>query len=283
MHKAGVIIVTYNATPWIGACLESLKKQSYLEYTVYVIDNNSNDGTREYILSNFPWITLLTNSQNLGFAAGNNCAMKYAFKEDCEYVVLLNQDTVVEQNFIEEGVRILTKKEVGFASPKLLYKSNKKIWWAGSKLFRGKELYLRPFFQIAQHISKKEEDVGQFAGVFETDYIPGTSLFTRADVVNKVGFLDEKFFMYSEDLDWSLRAKKAGYSLFYFDTTTVLHDTPFGKAAARPSLKRIFFKYSNYFNGVRLVVSKHFTLKEKIIWYVKLPVTLVLTFLYEVL
>ena len=263
--------------------MDSLEKQSYLEYTVYVFDNNSNDGTREYISEQYPWVILLSNDKNIGFAGGNNCAMKQAFKDGCAYVVLLNQDTVVEKNFIEAGVEILKNKKIGFASPKLLYKSNRKIWWAGSKVFRGKELYLRPFFQISTHISKKAKDVGQFSGIFETDYIPGTSLFTRVDVVKKIGYLDEDFFMYSEDLDWSLRAKRVGYSLMYFDATTVLHDTPFGKTEKRPSFKRIFFKYTNYFSGVRRIVSKHFTWQEKLIWYIKLPLTLVLTFLYEVL
>lgn len=266
---------------WIRACLDSLENQTYSDYTVYVIDNNSSDETCDVIQSEYAWVTLLENDENLGFAKGNNVAIKQALKDGCTHVVLLNQDTVVEENFIEAGIESLTDKNVGFTSPKLLYKSNKTIWWAGSKIFRKSELMMRPFFQIATHVSKKAPDSEAFTGAFETDYIPGTSLFTRKDVLKKVGLLDESFFMYSEDVDWSLRAKKAGFKLHYFSDTVVLHDTPFGKEGGRPSLARIWFKFKNYFGGVKRVVDKHFTLTEKIIWYIKLPITLPLTLLYE--
>lgn len=283
MGKIGVIIVTYNAMKWIRACLDSLKNQTYSDYTVYVIDNNSADETSKVVTKDYPWVSFIENDENKGFAGGNNVVIKKALEEGCQYVVLLNQDTIVEENFIEAGVEMLQPKNVGFVSPKLLYKENRETWWVGSKVYRGMELLKRPLFQVAEHVSKKVKDEGQFEGVYETDYIPGTSLFTKREVLEKIGLLDEDFFMYSEDLDWSLRAKAAGYILLYFSSTTVLHDTPYGKVAGRPHISRLWFKYSNYFKGVHLIVKKHFSLSEKIIWYIKLPVTLFLTFLYEII
>lgn len=274
-------MVTYNATRWIRACLDSLKNQHFSEYSVYVIDNNSTDETVAIIEKEYPWVKLEISKKNLGFAGGNNVLMKKAFAEGCDAAVLLNQDTIAPENFLAEGVRVISDKKVGFASPKMVFK-NGKIWWAGSKLYRGKELLLRPQFQIAEHIDKKADDSEKYDGEYETDYIPGTALFVRKDVVEKIGYLDEDFFMYSEDLDWSLRAKNGGYKLMYFSSTTLIHDTAFEKGKERPSLKRIWFKYSNYFRGVHLIVKKHFTLSEKIVWYVKLPITLFLTFIYEV-
>lgn len=250
---------------------------------MYVIDNNSNDETVAIIEKEYPWVQLQISKKNLGFAGGNNVLMKRAFDDGCEAVVLLNQDTVVEPRYLSEGVSVISDKKVGFASPLMLYKENNKIWWAGSKLYRGSELLTRLQFQVAEHVNKKGEQSEAPTGRMETDYIPGTSLFVRKDVIDAIGFLDEDFFMYSEDLDWSLRAKKAGYSLVYFSSTILLHDTPYGKTGGRPSLKRIWFKYRNYFRGVHLIVRKHFTFWEKVIWYTKLPFSLVFTFIYEVM
>ncbi|MBU1118908.1 glycosyltransferase family 2 protein [Patescibacteria group bacterium] len=268
--------------PWLRECFDSLKNQTRTDFDIYVVDNGSTDETVSVIEKEYDHVVLEKSKVNLGFGKGNNVSIKKALGNGAEIIILLNQDTVVQENFVEECVKAVMDPAVGLASPKILYKENNKIWWTGSKLFRGKDLLFRPQFQIATHIAKKEDDTGQFDTDTETDYIPGTALVTRKDVLEKIGLFDEDFFMYSEDVDLSLRAKEAGYTLKYFPSTTVYHDTPFTKKKEKFSFRRLWFKYSNYFRGVKRVVDKHFTTKEKIIWYAKLPFTLLLTLIYEV-
>ncbi|MBU1166821.1 glycosyltransferase family 2 protein, partial [Patescibacteria group bacterium] len=258
MNKIALVIVTYNATPWIEACLTSLQKQMRRDFDVYVVDNNSQDKTCQIIEEKFPETILIRSKENTGFARGNNIALKKALAAGSDYFILLNQDTIVEANFIEEGMKVIERPEVGISSPKILYLSNKKIWWAGSKVYRRVDLLLRPQFQIATHVSKKEDDTGQFDKECETDYIPGTSLFTKREVLEKAGLLDESFFMYSEDLDFSLRVREAGYKLVYTPKTIVYHDTPFKSQGKKP-LKSVLKKYNNYFFGVKKIVDRYFS------------------------
>lgn len=280
MNKIALIVVTRNAKPWITKCLDSLRNQTVPDFDLYIVDNNSSDETCKIVLEKIPAAIIIRNNENLGFAKANNLALKKALERGAEYFVLLNQDTVVQNNFLEEGIKTLADKGIGVAAPKILYLENKKIWWIGSKVFHGKEIIFSKTFQIAEHIDKKKSDEGQFDFPHETAYVPGTALFTRRDVLEKIGLLDETFFMYSEDIDFSFRAKNKKYRLVCFPSTTVFHDTPF-YSQKNKTLKNILFKYKNYFFGVVKIVLKYYTNKEKIYWFLKLPISLITTLIHE--
>lgn len=282
MSDFAVIIVTYNAKPYIRACLDSLRNQEADNYRVYVVDNASKDETCQIIERYYPEVTLVKNKVNLGFSKANNVGIGKGISDEAKYFVLLNQDTVVEDNFILAGKMILQKNNIGLASPRILYKENNKIWWVGSKVYRGKDLYYRASFTVAEHLHKKGDLQGRFNKVSESGYLPGTALFFKKEIVEKVGLLSESFFMYGEDLDFSLRVKEKGYRLVYFPETTVYHDTPYF-SREKKSLSQIYKKYKNYLTGVRKVVYKHFTFSEQIVWTVKLPFTLFLTCIRELL
>lgn len=276
MTRTAVIIVTYNAKPYLQACLESLRNQNDKEFKIFVVDNNSQDETCQIIRKNYPEVYLIINKENLGFAKANNIGLKKAESEGASNFVLLNQDTVVLNNCIEVGRKVLEEKKIGLASPRILYKENNKIWWVGSKVYRGKELFFRSQFTVAEHLYKKEKINGRFEKIADSDYLPGTALFIKGEVLRKVGFLSEDFFMYGEDLDYSLRVKKAGYRLVYFPDTTVYHDTPFS-SIKKKTVVEFLKKQKNYFQGVGKIVFKHFTFFEKLFWTLKLPLTLIVS------
>jgi len=276
--KASVIILTYNAKSYLRECLDSLERQTYNNYEVVVVDNASSDGTPRLIKKEFPAIKIIQNQENIGFAKGNNIGIRYVLQEGAaEYIILLNQDTVVEENFLQEGIRLLKVKDIGIVSPKIKFYNSNLIWFGGGKLLRGKELFSQLTFKIAFNLGKFEEDKGQFGEIKEVDSVTGCALFTKREVLEEVGLLDERFFFYGEDTEWCLRCGKAGYKIYFTPGTTVFH-----KASEKENLKRGFSKNLvkrrfNYLCGVVKIVNKHFKLYEKFIWLIKLPLVFIIT------
>lgn len=272
--RIAVIIPSYNGGQLIVNCINSLKKQKYNNYEIIVVDNASEENNVK-LLRSIKGLNLIENKRNRGFSKACNQGIRIAKKENLWAVVLLNQDTVVERNFLGEGVKVLSTALIGLACPKIIYGFSNKIWWAGGKLNRGYKLLTSLTFRLGEHVSKGVIDKGQFNTPTESDYITGCALFIRVELVNKVGLLDERYFMYSEDIDWSLRVKKAGYNLIYFPTTTVHHMV---KKGTRGSFKSKFKKAYIYFSSAAKCVYKNYSLAEKILWTLKLPIVLPIEF-----
>jgi len=268
--KIAIIIVSYNGEDFLFNCLNSLQKQNWPNYEIIVVDNKSRDDSIKIIKDNWPQIKIIANRKNLGFAVANNQGIDYALSNGADNIVLLNQDTVVQPDFLTSGIKVLQDKSIGLACPKILYKNSDKIWWAGSELYRGLKILTKPTIRLGRHIGKKKSDNKKYSQPTETDYITGCALFTRRDVINKIGQLDQKLFMYGEDVDWSFRAKKAGYKIIYFPTTTVWHDVPLQNQSPKGLVAKIF-KAKNYFKGITVNLCRHYKFSEKIFWAIKLP------------
>ena len=181
------------------------------------MDNASSDGTVEYVKDKFPSVKIIANSENLRFAGGNNVGIKYALERNADYVLLLNNDTEVAPDFLPELVRAAENdKSIGIAGPKIYYyEGNKMIWFAGGKVEFWKGWI--------SHIGIREPDYGQYDFAREVDYITGCCMLVKREVIEKIGKLDESFFIYGEDADWSLRASRAGYSLVYVPSSIIWH------------------------------------------------------------
>lgn len=270
-----VIIPVYNGEKHIQNCVEAIKKQTYSKFRMIAVDNASSDRSVEILKNNFPEVFLIKNSINGGFGKACNEGIKYAKKLQSWSVVLLNQDAIVEPNFLEAGQKILENNEIGLACPKITYGFTNKIWWVGGKIKRGAQLLTAPNFRVAEHIFKGASDRKQFNSPYETDYVTGCAVFIRTGTLNKVGLFDERFFMYSEDIDLSIRVKKAGFKLLFFPSTVVHHQVEKGsKKTIRSKLK----KAKIYFVSTARLVLKNFSLFEKILWFLKLPFVLPLEF-----
>jgi GT2 family glycosyltransferase len=276
--KAYVIILAYNGEKYLEDCLGSLKNQSYSNYEVIVVDNFSYDGTVNLIKRDFPWVKVIENKMNLGFAKGNNIGIKYALENNAEYIILLNQDTVVQENFIEEGIELLKNPKIGIISPKIKFYNSNKIWFAGCKIVRGRYLISIPIIKLTYNIGKFQEDNGQFDKIKESDCATGCAIFIKKETIEKIGLLDESFFLYSEDIDWSIRCRNAGYKIYFTPKTIVFHKVPLKEDYERSlNIKTIRRRYY-YISGLFKLVFKQFRFYEKAIWLIKLPIVSFITF-----
>lgn len=255
--QTAVIVLCFNGKKYLDGCLGSLKRQSCKKFSTILVDNGSSDGSVEYVKEKFKWVNIIENRKNLGFATGNNRGIRYALKRGAEHVVLLNQDTVVGRTFIETGLKHL-KGSVGIVCPKIKYFGTNRIWYAGGlNISKRSDLLFGDVNRIIGHRGIGEEDRGQFKSA-ETEYACGCALFIKRAVIEKIGLLDPRFFMYFEDRDWSLRAAKNDYKILFVPSATVWHKVPLGssEAASYFSPKRLAI----YMANLARYTKKHFGL-----------------------
>ena len=233
MKNVFVIILNYNGKRDTVDCLDSLhkvKRDKFSLHTIvvdnypkYPIDVDEKD-YRQIVLK------IIYNSQNLGFAGGNNVGIEYALKNEADYVLLLNNDTVVREDFLEKLFGFAEKRhDGGIIAPKIYfakgyefhkdrYKSEdlgKVIWYAGGLIdFRN---------VIGRHVGVDEVDKGQYDNPGETDFASGCCMLIKKEVFEKAGLLDEKYFLYYEDSEFSQRTKKAGFKIYYFPDSIIWH------------------------------------------------------------
>lgn len=209
--KIFIIILNYNGKDCVRKALASVFCISYPNFEVVVVDNASQDGSCEMVKQGFPKIALIKNTENIGFAAGNNLGIKYSLERGAKYILLLNNDTLAEKDFLSPLITLMEENEkVGLASPLILEKDSSDLWFSGGKIdwLRMKTLH--------EKNNKQENYLG-------SDFISGCSMLIRATVFKKIGLLDENFFLYWEDADFSVRAKKAGYQLAICPESHIRH------------------------------------------------------------
>jgi len=224
-----IIILNYNHKNLLKNCLKSLKEADIkLDYEIIITDNNSNDGSQEFLpqlkIEN-PSIKIILNKKNIGYAQANNQAIKLA---KGKYVLILNPDVVVLPNAIEQLVEYLEKNEkVGIVGPQLLnpdktvqnscYHFPKLITPAVRRTFLGK---LPGFKKELARYLMLDFDHQQ---IREVDWLIGACLMIRKDVLKEVGYFDERYFLYFEDVDFAKKVWQAGYKVVYFPKAQMIH------------------------------------------------------------
>jgi GT2 family glycosyltransferase len=222
--RVGIVVLNWRRYEDTAACLRSLARLDYPDVEVVVVDNGSGDGSAERIRVSFPWVTLIAEEQNLGFAAGSNLGIRHALRQDARYILLLNNDTEVEPSLLWTLVQAAAADpRIGVAGPKILYFApSDLVWSAGGVVdWRG----------MPSHPGSDERDVGALEAPRDVDYITGCALLVRREVVEAVGDLDERFFAYFEETEWCARARRAGYRITYVPTTRVWHKVKPGERA----------------------------------------------------
>lgn len=246
--KVYIIILNWNGWRDTIECMESVYQSSYPNYQVIVIDNGSTDGSEERILnhakeksiafirynretaekgglpgkevalSHLSMIFIQTGN-NLGYAGGNNVGLRYVLNRgDYEYIWLLNNDTVIDRDALTEMVKLAeTDERIGMVGSKLLYYDRPNILQAAGGC------RIVSWMGNASVIASNEEDSGKWDYPFEPDYINGASLLIKKGVTEAVGLMDEKYFLYWEDADWGIRARKKEYRLIYCPKSRVRH------------------------------------------------------------
>jgi GT2 family glycosyltransferase len=216
--KVSVITVNWNNFNDSAECLESLRKTTYPNFEVIVVDNGSGGDDVSLLKQRFgDSIRLIVNDKNSGFAGGCNIGIKDALARGADYVVLLNNDTVVAPDFLEGLVRVAQSDErVGIAGGKVFcYELPELIWFAGGIInYRTGRTPIR---------GSGEADKGQFDEIVRVDWISGCFMFISRDVLQAVGMLDERFFFGWEDVDLCVRAARKGFKVIFVPESRIWH------------------------------------------------------------
>lgn len=215
--KIYVILLNYNGSEDTIECVKSIvKNEKKIEYEIVVVDNKSTDDSVSKLrqLSN---ITFIESNENGGFAKGNNIGMEYAIKQGAEYILLLNNDTVIEKNAIAILKDCLDKhKDVGIIGSRIMYFENKNlINYCGGKLNWLKATTI--------HESYKKEYIQQKENFKYTEFITGCCMLIRKEVIQKIGYLPEEYFMYYEDTDYCMKAQENGFKLAVCTDSVIYH------------------------------------------------------------
>ena len=217
--KVSIIILNWNGLEDTIECLESLKNITYPNYEVIIVDNGSEGNDAQVLKERFSdYVHLMQNDRNYGFAEGNNIGMRYALEKlNPDYILLLNNDTVVQPYFLTELVDVAQNdSNIGILGPKIYYYSKPQtIDFAGGGLLRR--------IGHSFHIGAHRTDKGQYDRLTEVDFITGCALLIGTGVVDRIGLLDPDYFVYSEDLDWCVRAKDAGYRIIFVPQAKIWH------------------------------------------------------------
>ena len=215
--SVNLIILTWNNSKILEICLDSIEKIDRNDFKVSIVDNSSSDNTIEMVSEKFPHYSLIRNSENLKYAGGYNSALKQIAFADDEYVILLNDDTIVSRDFIDELVSpLLNEQKTIISVPKILYASNiNKIWYAGGNvnLWKG----------IISHVGIRDFDSPKYSFKNETDYATGCCFCIKYSDLKKLNYFDLSFDMYCEDVDLSLRAKALNRTIIYNPKSVILH------------------------------------------------------------
>ncbi len=255
--KLSIIIVNYNVKHFIEQCLHAvLNAGRNTSFEVFVVDNNSVDGSVQLIKDKFPTVKLIENKRNTGFSVANNQAIRLSRGE---YVLLLNPDTVVQEDTFEKVIHFMdAHPEAGGLGVKML--DGKGNFLPESK--RGLPTPAVAFYKIfgltflfpyskkfgQYHLSYLDNDK-----IHEIDVLSGAFMFMRKSVLEKTGLLDEDYFMYGEDIDLSYRIKLAGYKNYYFPETRIIHYK--GESTKKSSVNYVFV----FYKAMIIFAQKHFS------------------------
>ncbi|MDR1170858.1 MAG: glycosyltransferase family 2 protein [Bacteroidales bacterium] len=215
LPPVSVITVNYNQSAVTCEMLESLYRSGYPNLEVFVVDNASPSDRPGIIKERFPQVNFIQSDQNLGFAGGNNIAIKQA---KGEYIYLLNNDTTVPDGHIQVLVSLMTHNaDYNVVCPKIkLFDDPDILMFAGFT-------ELSPVTFRNKSYGYGEVDKGQHDKSRESAYAHGAAVILRRSVIEKAGLMNENYFLYYEEIDWSTRIKKAGYKIWYTPDTYVLH------------------------------------------------------------
>jgi len=240
--SVALIVLNWNGREDTLDCLSSIEQVHYSNLHVIVVDNGSSDGSVDALRVRFPEVDLLANAENLGFAEGNNVGIRYALASGAAYVLLLNNDTIVDPQLISELVHAASLyPHAGVLGPKIYYHSvPNRIWSAGG---RWNERAMR-----FEQVGDGDEDEGQHDSICETEFVVGCAMFVPAAVFEQVGLLEPAFFLNYEEIDFCARVKKAGWGNLFVPRAKLWH------------------RVASSFGGEMSPLKTYFTFRNRLLW-----------------
>ena len=256
--------MNFNGEHLLKECFDSIFSQTYKNFDVFMIDNNSSDNSLAFIKEDYPNVKIISLKNNIGYGPADNLVIKKLLKKRYKYILTLNNDIKFSKDFIKKQIEIMKKdSQIGVLGP-LIYNYPK----------RGKknsvyESYGMMDFKVGAPKSIKDINISR---TYEVDSLIGCSFLVRREVYEKIGFFDEEFFMYWDDYDFLQRVKKAGFKIKFVPKIKLYHFC--GASSDNTSFPKKYYLTRNRF----MLVKKHGKLNEKLIFYMyfalKLPYTL---------
>ncbi|MDD2559673.1 MAG: glycosyltransferase family 2 protein [Bacteroidales bacterium] len=254
--KLSVIIVNYNVRYFLEQCLHSLYRAiENTDTEVFVVDNCSTDDSLEMLRKSYPRVKLIANSENPGFAKANNQAI---IVSEAEYILLLNPDTLVQENAIHNMLSFMdAHPEAGALGVKMIdgqgrFLPESKRGLPTPAVSFYKILGLSTLFPRSRRFGRYHLGWLDKDKIHSVEILAGACMLVRKDAINKAGLLDEDFFMYGEDIDWSYRILKAGYRNYYFPPGRILHYK--GESTKKGSLNYVYV----FHKAMAIFAKKHF-------------------------
>lgn len=254
--KISIVIVNYNVRDFLNNCIESIyKSKTNLTYEVIVVDNNSQDNSVPLLSPKFPDVKFIQLNDNLGFSKANNIGFE---NSSGEFVLILNPDTLLQPDTLQKMYDFLKNDEtIGAAGCKVLNgdltfqlpcrRSFPTPWNSFCKLFG-----LQKVFPSVKAFSEYNLTYKNIDDTYEVDALIGAFIFARKNVIDEIGGFDESYFMYGEDLDFCFKIKKAGYKIFYFSQTNIIHFK--GESTRRSSINEV----KHFYEAMQIFVKKHY-------------------------
>lgn len=214
--SVSIILLNWNNYEDTAECIRSLGNLEYPNYSIYVVDNGSTDGSRERLQDEFPHCSFVINDENLGFSKGCNRGIREALPES-EYVLLLNNDCkITAETSLHDAVKLAeSHNDIGIVGGKIYYESSDKIWSCCGEInwFRGRGI----------HYGHNTIDKGSHDEIKEVNFVSGALMLIHSDVIEDVGYLPENYFFGAEEWDFSVTVSRHGYALYYCPSFQVEH------------------------------------------------------------
>ena len=205
MHNIFSLIVTYNGMYWIKRCLDRLVSSS-ISTNIVIVDNNSTDGTIEFIKKKYPFVKLITNNSNLGFGKANNIGIRYAIKRNADYILFLNQDVMIENTTISKMLN-LSHQKMGLITP----------------------IHLDIKGKTDKNFSKNLTKNFNSYGLLKVQFVNAAIWFMPIDIIKKIGGFDPLFPHYGEDRDYCNRLNYYGYDIYISNSFSIKHERKYSK------------------------------------------------------
>ena len=245
--KVAVIVVNWKKYDITSSCIESILNSTNSNFKIILVDNESDNKK----VKNFKYrneIKIIQNKKNEGFSKANNIGIDYALKNNYDYTILINNDTIVEKNLIEVLLKTAQAKNFSVVQPLILNYNDKEIWNAGGRInyFFGNFITLK---KLGNSLNSSHE---------LTEWFTGCCCLFKTKIFKDIGKLDERFFAYYEDVDFSLRLKKYGYKIGFTSKTQIYHHESFSSISNNSKGGKLspYVHYLNIRNHI-LILKKH--------------------------
>lgn len=251
-RKIGIVTVLYNSATVLEDFFRTLDIQTYKNFILYIVDNKSPDtslAVSKKLAKSVSFETkFIENDDNLGVAAGNNVGIYAALKDDCDYILLSNNDVILNEKTIETLLNGTEENKADLSVPKIYIWKTNRLWCAGGDFNKRKAQ--------TQHFGYDKEDDGSYDETKQVNYAPTCFMLINKSVFEKVGYMDEKYFVYYDDTDFIYRTQKQGLKLYYIPSSTLIH-----KESVSTGKKSDFF-YHYMFRNRLYFVRKHYKAGE---------------------